>query len=95
MPHNKALGIVSLVVLVVIAAPACLARPAKLVPERELEDRQLQALLDLFKSTGGNNWVNNSGWTSNNNDPCGRNAGNSPWYLTLTTNICRNCDLKW
>jgi hypothetical protein len=42
-------------------------------------DSQVQALYDLYQSTGGPNWINNTGWASQNDDPCGRKAGNSPW----------------
>jgi hypothetical protein len=50
-------------------------------PAAMLADSQLQALYDLYQATGGPNWINNSGWASRNDDPCGRSAGNRPWCV--------------
>jgi len=42
-------------------------------------DAQYDALIDFFNSTGGPNWVNSTGWGTND-DPCGRKSGNSAWF---------------
>eukprot|EP01087_Luapelamoeba_hula_P017217 TRINITY_DN5407_c0_g1_i2.p1 TRINITY_DN5407_c0_g1~~TRINITY_DN5407_c0_g1_i2.p1 ORF type:complete len:279 (+),score=39.76 TRINITY_DN5407_c0_g1_i2:15-851(+) len=43
-------------------------------------DSQYDALRDFYTATGGSNWANNTGWASNNNDPCGRNNSNKIWH---------------
>lgn len=74
---------VAVVVLLAVYVREGQAAGAQLKPPvRLVADRQLQALQDFFTSTDGYNWVNNTGWASGNGDPCGRQAGNKPWYRT-------------
>jgi hypothetical protein len=68
-----------LVFLFVFAVAGLMAVGAQASVVDAQADSQVQALYDLYQSTGGPNWINNTGWASQNDDPCGRKAGNSPW----------------
>ena len=68
-----------LVFLFVFAVAGLMAVGAQARVVDAQADSQVQALYDLYHSTGGPNWINNTGWASQNDDPCGRKAGTSPW----------------
>ena len=71
-----------LLVVTILVAPQCTAIPVKVsasissdevatLPDKsDTSNVTLEILLDLYKSTGGANWYNNTGWEALSPDYC-------------------------
>jgi len=63
-------GVLGLAISALVGVPAVAAIPAS----------ERQALLDLYSSAGGANWIYNLNWNGPAGSECGTTANPSPWY---------------